>query len=42
MAGETWIINKTPNLINLTQDVTFTSYWSALGVDGHQFSKITI
>lgn len=42
MAGETWIINKTPNLTNLTQDVAFTSYWSMLGVDGHPFSKIII
>ena len=42
MAGETWIINKTPNLINLTQNITFTSYWSMLGVDGHPFSKIII
>ncbi len=42
MAGETWTINKTPNLINLTLNVSFTSYWSMLGVDGHPFSKIII
>ena len=42
MAEETWIINKTPNLIAQTYEVIFTSYWSFAGVSGHQYSKIVM